>query len=62
MLHTMPPAPPADIGFLAIECVMFDANGKPEKRQITPLADLMRGLNVTLPVQRTIKTDRPGSV
>ncbi len=47
---------------LAIECVTFDGDGRPARRRVMPLLDLLRGLNVTLPVQTTFRTDFPGSV
>ena len=47
---------------LAVECVHCDDQGRPLLRRSVPLMDLLRSLSVTLPVQQTIRADRPGAI
>lgn len=48
--------------FLAVECIAFDEDDMPEHTARTPLRDLLRGLAVTLPINRSFTVDRPGAI
>lgn len=47
---------------LSVETVILDEAGGIAHCRQTPLADLLRSLAVTLPVDRVIRADRPGAI
>lgn len=47
---------------LSVETVILDETGGIAQCRQTPLADLLRSLAVTLPVDRVIRADRPGAI
>ena len=48
--------------YLAVECVTFDDDDRPQKTARTPMRDLLRGLAVTLPINHRFTVDRPGAI